>query len=225
MTNNFENKEFNICGYKELETVQTVDGPYTLCEGVDGGLFNVTPLNNQLKFKNHDEFYGVIKFVTSRRYVMMIKRQEIIDFIVESRMRLNDPSQAVSIYIGRDGTLTRINHLSTMEDLATPDGMYWVCTVRCLFEFDNEFYIQEFEKANQDNPDNFELINEFNDYFRNSEDGDLQATYDLHDLIREKEFSEEIAEIAIEKTEKYWTETRIPYLFEALVNAGENIEY
>lgn len=220
MTNNFKNDEFGICGYKELETVHTVDGPYTLCEGVDGGLFNVTPLNNQLKFKNRDEFYGVIKFVTSRRYVMMTKRQEIVDFIVKSRMTLKDPDKAISIYIGKDGTLLRVDHPS-IEDSSTPDGMCWVCTLKGLFEFDNEFYVQEFNKSNL----NSELADEFNDYLRDSEDGDLQATYDLHDLIRAKEFSEEIAKAAIEKTEKYWSETRIPYLFEALVNAGENIEY
>lgn len=220
MTNNFKNKGFGICGYKELETIQTVDGAYTLCEGVDGGLFNVTPLNNQLKFKNHDEFYGVIKFVTSRRYVMMMKRQEVIDFIVKARMTLNDPAKAISVYIGKDGSLLRVDHPS-IEDASTPDGMCWVCTLKGLFEFDNEFYVQEFEKANPDS----ELAEEFNNYLRDSEDGDMQATYDLHDLIREKNFSEEIAKLAIERTERYWSETRIPYLFEALVNAGENIEY
>lgn len=220
MTNNFKNDEFGICGYKELETVQTVDGLYTLCESVDGGLFNITPLNNQMKFKNHDEFYGVIKFVTSRRYVMMTKRQEIIDFIVKARMTLKDPAKAISIYIGKDGSLLRIDHPS-IEDASTPDGMWWVCTLKGLFEFDNEFYVQEFEKANQDS----ELIYEFNDYLKNSEDGDMQATYELHHIIREKAFSEEIAKAAIEKTEKYWSETRIPYLFESLINAGEDIEY
>ena len=110
MTNNFKNGEFGICGYKELETIQTVEGSYTLCEGVDGKLFNVTPLNNQLEFKNRDEFYGVIKFVTSRRYVMMTKRQEIIDFIVKARMTLKDPDKAISIYIGKDGSLSRVDH-------------------------------------------------------------------------------------------------------------------
>ena len=222
MTNNFKNGEFGICGYKEIETVHTVDGPYTLCEGVDGGLFNVTPLNNQLEFKNRDEFYGVIKFVTSRRYVMMTKRQEIIDFIVKARMTLKDPAKAISIYIGKDGSLSRVDHPSTLENLATPDGVYRVCTLRFLFEFDNEFYVQEFEKAN---PDSEELIDEFNDYLRNSDDGDIRATYDLHDIIKGKNFSEEIAKAAIEKTEKYWSETRIPYLFESLINGGEDIEY
>lgn len=220
MTNNFKNKGFGICGYKELETIQTVEGSYTLCEGVDGKLFNVTPLNNQLEFKNRDEFYGVIKFVTSRRYVMMTKRQEIIDFIVKARMTLKDPAKAISIYIGKDGSLLRVDHPS-IEDASTPDGMRWVCTLKGLFEFDNEFYVQEFEKANQDS----ELIYEFNDYLKNSEDGDMQATYELHHIIREKAFSEEIAQLAIEKTEKYWSETRIPYLFESLINAGEDIEY
>lgn len=220
MTNNFKNKGFGICGYKELETIQTVEGSYTLCEGVDGKLFNVTPLNNQLEFKNRDEFYGVIKFVTSRRYVMMTKRQEIIDFIVKARMTLKDPAKAISIYIGKDGSLLRVDHPS-IEDASTPDGMWWVCTLKGLFEFDNEFYVQEFEKVNQDS----ELIYEFNDYLRNSEDGDMQATYELHHIIREKAFSEEIAKAAIEKTEKYWSETRIPYLFESLINAGEDIEY
>lgn len=220
MTNNFKNKGFGICGYKELETIQTVEGSYTLCEGVDGKLFNVTPLNNQLEFKNRDEFHGVIKFVTSRRYIMMMKRQEVIDFIVKSRMALKDPAKAISIYIGKDGSLLRVDHPS-IEDASTPDGMRWVCTLKGLFEFDNEFYVQEFEKANQDS----ELVYEFNDYLKNSEDGDMQATYELHHIIREKAFSEEIAKAAIEKTEKYWSETRIPYLFESLINAGEDIEY
>ena len=220
MTNNFKNKGFGICGYKELEAIQTVEGSYTLCEGVDGKLFNVTPLNNQLEFKNRDEFYGVIKFVTSRRYIMMTKRQEIIDFIVKSRMTLKNPAKAISIYIGKDGTLLRVDHPS-IEDSSTPDGMHWVCTLKGLFEFENEFYVHEFEKANL----NSELADEFNDYLRDSEDGDLQATYDLHDLIRAKEFSEEIAKIASERTEKYWSETRVPYLFETLINAGEDIEY
>ena len=221
MTNNFESKEFNICGYKELETVQTVDGPYTLCEDVNGEYFNITPFNNQLRFKNRDEFYGVIKFITSRCYVMRRKQNEVIDFIVKSRMSLNDPNRAISIYISKDGSLSRVDHPSTLENLVTPDGAYRVCTLRFLFEFDNEFYVQEFEKANPDS----ELTDEFNDCLRDSEDGDIQATYDLHDLIREKEFSEEIAKAAIEKTEKYWSETRIPYLFESLINAGEDIEY
>ena len=109
-----------------------------------------------------------------------------------------------------------------MENLATPDGVYRVCTLRFLLEFDNEFYVQEFEKAN---PDSEELIDEFNDYLRNSEDGDIRATYYFHDIIKGKNFSEEIAKAAIEKTEEYWSETRIPYLFESIINGGEDIEY